>query len=364
MKITIFLFCLFNFSIYAQEYFYSNSLAMEFERIIENDLLNLEDIPWVIKSEQSGNERKITLYKDGIENKILINKYNDFGTLSFMTELMDGKTIEETDFKRNGQIEQYRSYDSEGLISERYFYIYNNHNELEKVEITNDLGELISFIEYYIRADGSIRSVYEYNDSELVHSEVWNSYDGSLFMENSSSDSSRDLVFYNNQNQKIKVQQYSGDDVIYEENYEYHGDGTIKSIDKMNYTIPETTSINMNLSGLIIRETLYRNDLLIYTITFDYSNTRLIQKEKYGTGIRGKWIYNYKDDKMISEEYYNQGILEQKKIITDSDNNNYIIELYHNNEAFMNVFYTDNVKTREEFLEKGRIIRVRDLGEL
>lgn len=362
-KLIPFLF-LISFSIAAQEYYFSNSFAMELSRPDESELLNKESIEWLLEKEKLGNQSLSILYNFGVEKTRVTRENHSSGYLMSEKELKGSTLSENTEFRRDGQILKNTLYDSKGVIDSVRQYFYNSGGELFLIETEDKTGELISSIVYNIRNDGSIRSVFSYENQTLKHSEIWNSYKGALFMEQRSHDSIRELVYYNQENQISKIHHYDVEQLIYEEIYTYSDQKILKRVEKNNILRSEKTNQTMNTSGDIIEETLYIDGILEHSIKYTYGGGRLIIKEKSGPSLKEKWSFFYKNDQLSEEEYYKQGILIQKKFITDWENNFYNIEFYNNGEVFLNLVYENDVKIRELFLENGQVVRFRDLGDL
>ncbi|MDA3811129.1 MAG: hypothetical protein PF518_12475, partial [Spirochaetaceae bacterium] len=339
-------------------------LAMELDKIEPEQFLEKEKIEWLLKKEYEANREISTLYNNGQEFKNFIRSYNSKGFLSFYSESKNNIPEEEIDFRKDGQIQENRVFLKDGSLNFKLIYVYNENAELLQIDKKDEADNLISSIDYTLRNDGSIRSFNEYEEGNLTHGEIWNSFHGQLYMEQRQTEGKRDIVYYNEDNKVVKILQYDGENLISDEVYEYYSDGTEKLIIKTNFLKSEIIQISKNVDGLIIREEKFRSDLLLYVIRYSYSAGNLVLKEKSGSGLREKWLYTYENDQIKKEDYYKQGVLVQKKKYTDPDTNSYIIELYNNDEIFMNLIYEDDKKIREEFIEGGRIIRIKDLGDL
>ena len=354
---------LFSFSIFSQEYFYSNSLAMELDPISDLSSMEFVDIEWVLEKNSQGNQIKSSLYHYGEIEKSYLNLYSANGYLEYSSESIGGIIREEMYFNSDGQISQLSIFGEEGSLEQIDEYQYDDNGDLKYIDTIDDKGEIISSLNYSIREDGSLRSLWEINSRSEEHSESWNSFDGSLFMEQRIKDSDKDLVYYNEDNRIERILKFDGDELVYEEFYQYYSDGTIKQIRKSNYVNHEISLEIMDTAGQLIRENVMESDILLYTIDYKYSEQNIIKKEKVGSGIKEKWIYFYENESLVREDYYNQGVLEQKKKIIDSENNSYIIELYDKGIPFMNLIFEDDIKVREEFLSEGRVIRTREIGD-
>lgn len=357
MKCFIPLFLLFNLTLTAQQYFYSNSLAMELEKIPSIESVVMEDEEWILKKTVDRSSSELILYQFGREKK------RETKSVSFNREYVDGVLSEEILYGKDEQISAIVRYNDSGLVSEKELYKYNSDGDILMITRTDEKGDILSELEYSMREDGSLRIISLSNGDDVNHRETWNSYSGSLFMVERNDLSNREMVFYNNQNNIEQIRQFRGDQLIAEKNYTYYDDGIIKQIEKKYLQIDEVQIESMNTSGQIIRKDAFKGELLLYSNSYDYSGKTLIQKEKTGTGINERWMYFYSGDELSREEYYRQGVLTQKKMIADSDSNSYTIELYDRGMHFMNLIYLDEVKIREEYISGEKIVRTRELGD-
>lgn len=356
---------LLSLQIEAQEYFLSNSLGMELTPVDVPENYDWSHDEWFLVKDEKGNVVLSTLYNRGEEKILYTREYNSAGSLIFYGESINGYPSVETEYKDDGMVRQFREYDHSGFINKKSDYEYDSRGKLNRVITSDESGEILSTVEYSIRGDGSIRSVFEKDRDKGAHSEIWNAYDGSLFLEQRSGTLERDLVYYNRDNLISRVERYDSDKLSSEEIYNYSGENILQSIVKINHLLSEKTELSMNRAGLITKEILFINNISEYIIVYKYDDRgNLKAKEKNGSSFREKWFYFYEDNKETAEEYYKQGMLVRKKIIKDSENNNYIIELYNKGTAFMNLVYENNVKIREEFLEDGLVVQFRDLGDL
>jgi len=357
MKLIIPLLLLFNLSLSAQQYFYSNSLAMELDEISLIESVVMSETEWILKKTAEGNRVESVLFNFGEEKRKYLKDTDHY------SEYVDGVLSEEINYRRDGQISKIVNYNTRGLVSDISLYEYNIKGELIAISLSDESGEILSKLEYATRDDGSLRIISRYTEDDVNHRESWNGYNGSIFMEERTGLSSRELVFYNELNNIEKVQQYVDDILTFEKQYSYYPDGVEKEIKKESYISGEITIESMNVSGQIIRSEVFDKDVFLYSIKYFYSGSQLIQKEKTGLDLSEKWIFHYSDDELIGEDFYKQRTLVQKKKITDSENNAYIIELYDSGKHFMNLIYSNDQKVREEFLSGGEIVRTRELGE-
>jgi len=358
----IFLFL--SFTISAQDYYLSNSLAMEMEYLESIDDIVIDQVEWLLKVERRDKQKISSLYKFGIEQKVIIREYNSNGTLDFYSESIDGILIEETDYDDDGKILESRTYNNDGTFDSLWNYLYDIDEELLKIEKKDKSGSVLSAIDYSFRDDGSIRSFFEYEEDSLKHREIWNSYNGEISMEMKAGDLLRDIVYYNDLNKVDSILQYDDDLLVYEEKYYYDNKGQSEKIEKYNYLTSYRIEILMNKNGYISTEKHYQKELLLFTTQYNYNDYQVIRKEKTGSGLREKWLYFYIDEQISEEVYYKQGVLIEKKKYTDPETGSYTLELFNKGEIFMNLVFEDDVKVREEYFEGGEIVRSRDLGDL
>ncbi|MBI9099652.1 MAG: hypothetical protein JEY91_14325 [Spirochaetaceae bacterium] len=358
MKYTIFILFLFSVSLSAQDYFYSNSLAMEMERISDIQNISKDDIEWLLEKIIEGEKVKTVLFNYGVEYQSSIRT-----PLSY-SEYSEGVLVQEIKYFVDGRISNIISYNSNGTVHRNEIYEYSEDNKLLGIKTVDGSGETEESMEYRFREDGSLRTVFKYGDDKITHMENWNSFNNSLFMEQSIKGSLRDQRYFNEDGLIEKVQRYNGEDFIYEEVYTYYDNGIIQTITRSDYHRGTVIVESMNIQGQMIKEDAFKKDLLLYSSTYFYTGSELTGKEKRSSNLLEKWVYYNNDDERTGEDYYRQGLLEHKKRITDSETNSYTMELYNKGSVFMRLTYEDDVKIREEFLNEGKVTRTRELGEV
>jgi hypothetical protein len=359
-KLVLF-FLIIGITVEAQDFYISNSLGMELTKIEDSES---RDIEWLLIKEKKEGRYFSTLFNWGEETKQFIREYNDRGVEIFFGEVIKGIPVEETEYSGNGSISVERFFNPEGQLIEIKNYIYRYDGKLLRIESTDGSGSAGASRDYQIRYDGSIRSLSETDKDTLKHSEVWNAFGGALYLEQRTQNSEREMVYYDENKLISRIEYYAGDLLVYEDRFIYSDLNVLESISKKNFISFEFTDIFMNGDGEILKEIVSLNQIFQYTVLYTYSEGNLVKKEKTGSQVKEKWLYYYENNNKTEEEYYKQGILIQKKIILSSENNNYNIQLYNNGAVFMNLVYENDVKIREEFLDKGQIIRYRDLGDL
>lgn len=364
MKAAVVLLFILTFSLYAQEYYRSNSLAMEMERIQDSQPFEMDKVEWLLEKKVSGNSILSTLYHYGIPEKSITREYNNYDILIYYSVRNKGILSEENRFGDDGAILEEAVFTGTGTLDWKNIYEYTDNGRILRIVRQNSEGEEISELDYRIRKNGSIRNITQSDNDLSEHRESWNGFGGILFMEERNSDSERELIYRNNKGLIEKKIRYRNNQKIDDENYSYSSGGEISKIVKTDYVNGESSIQTMNMSGQIVSEEKLVGEELIYRILYFYSDSKLSVKEKKGAALRERWEYVYIDDELSVESYYRQGDLEQKKTITDQNSNSYEILLYNHGEAFMNLVYDNDVKIREEYLSGGEIIRTRTLGDL
>lgn len=359
MKYLIPLLFFLNISLFAQQFFYSNSLAMELSLILEINDIKKNETEWILEKNISESRTDSVLYHFGEEQKRMVR------TSSHYSEFLEGTLREEINYRHDGLISDITFYNDLGTLTGKENYEYSSDGMLLSIKSNGPKEDILSLREYSLREDGSLRfiTLFDELDDEADHSETWNSYKGNFFMEERLYDSSREVVFFDENNNISIISQYVDDLLIYRELYSYYSDGIVKLIEKI---FPETEKkyiVTFDELGRMLKEEYYIDSKWIYTMSHSYIGTNLAQTERIGSAIEEKWIYLYRDDENIGENYYKEGVLQQKKKITDADTDSYIVELYERGELFMNLIFSENVKIREEFISEGKILRIRELGD-
>lgn len=359
MRYVIPLLIIINLPLFTQQYFYSNSLAMELSEIFEIDSLEIGESQWILETYTTGKRKETILYNFGVEKKRSVSTPLQY------TEIVDGIIREETNYRSDGQISEVIFFNESGDLTGKENYLYSAEGKLLSISFSGGEEDLSTTREYALREDGSLRLISRYKDSarEPDHREFWNSYKGRFFMEERLYDSSREVVYFNEDNNISSILQYAGEILIFEETRGYDSYGKVKTIEKF---FPETEKKyleSMDESGRIVKEEYFDRGKMIYRLNNIYRGSTLVQTDKSTGSLREKWIFYYGEEKNVGEDYYRQGELQQKKIVTDGDTNSYKVELYDDGELFMNLIYSEDVKIREEFISDGVIVRTRELGD-
>lgn len=359
MKKIMLLLSLLNLSLFAQQYYYSNSIAMELEPILDVESFILEQSEWILEKFEQYDRTESILFHFGVEKKRIIETSVNF------TEYIEGLLSEDTKLGDKGQITERVLYNSEGSPIEKEIYNYNTSGDLISID-RRDIDEKTVFSQKYkIRSDGSLRAItYSFGEDDKSRgNDSWNTHKGSFYMEEHNDARKRQVLFYNGSNNLEKVLRYEEDILVYEEIFDYDQDGFVSKIVKKDFHRSESTILIMNEKGQLIREDFFVDDKMKFNVSYLYSDSHLIQKDKIGSGIKEKWLYDYRDNERVTEEFYKQGVLQQKKTNMDSADNSYVIELYDRGLHFMNLVFKKDVKIREEYISEGQVIRVRELGD-
>ena len=119
------------------------------------------------------------------------------------------------------------------------------------------------------------------------------------------------------------------------------------------------TEKKYNTEERLSKEIITKSNKTISETTYFYDDEgRKIKMNKVSDKGLEEWAFYYDSEGDLDrEEYYQRGILEKRTVYTND--NSYYEELFRYGELLIRVFYEDDVKIKEEFLENGKVIKVK-----
>ncbi|MBN2658828.1 MAG: hypothetical protein JXR86_17370 [Spirochaetales bacterium] len=361
-KTRIFLFLIAgSFSLFPQEYYRSNSMAMELEILDGNSDWSREE-GWILEARTEGFSRQLILFHDRIEKNRFEKQFSPGGRLLYSSRLKGRLLQEETFYDLAGNVERENFYNEEGTLIEEKTYHYSKEGILESVEILK-AGQLPLTQNYSLRQDGSLRSVeIESSDSLLNRSSVVR-FNESLYMDEQREGDVRVVRYRNQEGQLMEKVRYQAGKMILREKRNYSEAGLLSDVVVEDISSGKKNIRIMNEMELVEKEELYRNDEFQERTLFFYDSDLLVRKERRGTGFRESWFFRYEGDTLSEEDFYERGVLVYRKKYDRDDQKNYIQELYDGDELFMKVYFRKEVKIREEFISAGEVTRTREWGD-
>jgi len=343
-----------------QEFYRSNSLAMELE-IIEGPVVREKEEGWVLEVREDEGKETLILYHEGFEHSRIEREYSRKGFLTRNTQYEDGKLKEETFYNDRGLVFKEITYGESGKPLEIKNYQYSENEEPNSLTISNS-GQNESTRFLSLRSDGSLRYVETKSGEEVVGSSSVNAYNGAFYMEEQYEGAVRVLRFRNKEGQLEKTVRLLNDKVLNEESRFYRTDGSLSRVVIEDFSSERRISQLMNDLGLMTSKEVYLRDDLEERTSFYYDSDLLIRKELRGPGRRETWTYEYEGENLSIEEYYEKGTLETRKYYEGEDRQNYTMEIYDRGVLFLKAYFQKDVKIREEFISEGKVTRTREWG--
>lgn len=345
--------------LYAQEYYRSNSLGMELEKI-KSDPIDIPTTGWILQKTIKGLTTELVLYDQGKEDSSFIRRYNKNGVLVSSVRKKNEIMVEELFYRDDGQIQEDISYNSEGEAAEKKIYRYGDNGIPQMVEIRQN-GDITSILYYSLRSDGSLRSIKtEDKLDELSSITSFNKFRTARYMEEQQNGNVRVVRFNSDDGRLLKLIRYIGEDSVLEETRQYRDNGSLEKDLIENFALNSYTIQTMNEYGLIVKEEIYKEDQWVEQTVFTYLSKKMVKKERKTKGFKESWIYKYSGDLLTEEEYYEKNVLESIKSYDQEKQGNYIISLYDSGRIFMKVYYVDDKKTLEEFIEDGKVTKTNE----
>lgn len=343
-------------SICAQNYYSSNSLAMEIESIDEfsGDFKDYGE--WVLEKNETDTLIEKNLYNNGQLKRTLIEKNDRSGRTLYSSLTINGILREESLYSEKGLLEKEVFYKPDGSIDIIELYRYNESDELLGIDVQEGEEEQKSYY-YSIRSDGSLRSISGNEDSSR------NSYEGVLFLENLLSESRRELIFRNHKGYVEKILLYENNQLIRDEVRTYWTEEVVKEIRIVDKLSERETIQQMDKRGNLEEEEVYKDRKLQSGTYYFYNGEKIVRKEKKEPGIREHWLYTYEGDQLTFEEYYKKDVLIHRKVFSGTDQSTYELELIDRGEVFLIIHFEKDVKIREEYVSNGVVTKTRELRD-
>lgn len=344
----------------AQDFYRSNSLAMELEKLdkpLREDFEGEET--WILEKRTEHGSIECILYLGGEETDRYLRNFGIGGNLEYYSHRRGDRMVEEIFYRRDGAISEEKYYYSDGTLEAARTYSYDSRGNLLGVERMEGTGE--TSLDYGLREDGSLRSVSGYREGDLQSRNSRSAFGGALHMEEDISGDIRDVSYYGEEGRLVRKVRYVKGEVQFIEENEYRSDGTLSGVLISALSEGTETFRTMDSDGNPLKDETFRDGRLIMGLYYSYRNGRLYRLDTRAPGIREKQLFIYEGDFLKAEEFYVQGTLERVKKYSAADGNLYTVELYDRGEVFLVIHYSDDVKVREDHMSGGKVIRTKEL---
>lgn len=350
LRLLVILFLLFNSIIVADQWYKSNSLAMQIQMLSPAELI---DHDWLLYKSIQGQREVHTLYfeNEEIERKEIWRNPN--GEL-------------EEEYYRNGVLDERIVYDTYGnIIRDDLYYlgsldlqiIYTYEFGLLKYkELYSAEEELIEKQIFYRYEDGSLRKiVYEDFEGE-VKTIGWSSplLGNEALTEWTAEGDRIEYSNLNDQGQPLLNREFYEDDMVSEISSQYNGDGEI--IEQIEIDFDSNRRVEQKYGEFGIEsERVYFDDKLESITRYFYDNGLLQRKESSGKQRFETWDYTYNEDN-ISEISYSLN-RELNQVTRYLENETKEIEYYSDGEIRILLTYINGTEVSREYLRDGEVFR-------
>lgn len=336
----------------ASQYYKSNELGMALEEI---GWYRRDEFPYILAVAKEAGRETRTLLHNGSQ----IRRWE----ISEREERIYGQSA----------LEQLRRYDSLGRLAEEQSFVegtlerrilfYYNGQKLQRTETFGSGGQLLYRDLYRLSQDGQLRRVtreqgIRQDDQELSLS----GGGGSIAEERFGNHRDRRTNRYDPVGRLVQQEYRIDGRLIRQEHFQYRDESQVllssqleepplqrlvrRSYDEEGRII----SILVMEQGEEREQTTHRRD----------SRGRIVETHKRGARGIENWRFEYgPEDNKTREEYRLRGALERITLYQDQEGSR-LEELYRGGRLFMRVYYEGEQKVKEEFIDNGEPVRVRE----
>jgi antitoxin component YwqK of YwqJK toxin-antitoxin module len=348
-----------SFSINADtRYFESNETGMALSPISGNEKTKY---PYYLEitSQLKTDSRK--LINDGKPIKRWETSYYQNGNPKETSEYKNEKLSLKTVYDEKYRIIKEETY-ADGALTFSTSFTYSLSGKRYASE-TKDSADVILYTEEYSLTDGGmLREIkktwpdHRYQVTSFLYSRH------KLFREVESSNSNMAIERYNSEGKVNSVEVWNGSSLVREDKNTFDSSsGTIASSDISDKTANTIVKENYDSRGHIIRETTELAGKVIedneYSYNDDGKRVRAIRKSASGLE---EWIYTYGDNgDLLQEDYFLRGQLEKR--VRYADSSTYQEEIYDSGSLIVIAYFEKQDKVKEEYYEKGKLVRTRQI---
>ncbi|MBN1523511.1 MAG: hypothetical protein JW904_03405 [Spirochaetales bacterium] len=350
----IFLIC--SVALYSQSVYYrSDSVGLELEII---NKYRLDEFEYVLEVEKTPQLLEKTLFRNQKEYRRWETYYNENGVKTVLKEFENNNIVFNTEFDRKGN-RKYEELYSQGILQEKKIYSYSSRG-IDYVDTLDSRDKKLYTDEYEISPAGRLRAIrrlfpsgrvdirhYTYSAGRLV--EEWEYSEGRIF-----------ILVYNEDGKLVRRETWEKDTLQIVANIEYDPN-TRKIIREIEKDLENDISIERRYdkNGLMEKEIIDKGDGFPSDTTYEYRDGKVVSlRRKSSIGVEEWKYYHDASGRLTSEDYYRRGFLEMHTVYKEDDS--WYEEILRNEEVFVRVFYENNKKVREEFIQEGNVIRTRD----
>ena len=240
---------------------------------------------------------------------------------------------------------------------------FRSGGRLTAREELNADGGTISRVEYAYDSDGNPRAIYIAVGSESsgyshVEANTEINADGVVRRHSEGTNGSWRVTDLNSSGRPLNRTTLEAGIVLEESIWNRNDDGSLN--EEIHQSGDEVRRSRYDSGGRLLEETTTRSNTVVLLRSYTWSGENLTRVEERGEGRIVVREMKWSGDQMIAESRTVDGIIASRNEWKSADER--IETLYRDGLAVIRVFWTDDVRRREEFLRDGVIIRVREDG--
>jgi hypothetical protein len=333
-------------------YYVSNDLGMALEQI---GWYRREEFPYILMVETAGSRETRTLLHQGEE-----------------LQRWEYEAGEQRVY-RNSQLEQRMRYDeSERLVEEQIYsdgelsrrtVLHYNGDVLERSETFGADGGLLYRDIYRLSPNGELRRVIR-EESPADQRFALGEGTRGVTEERYGNSRERRINRYDPRGRLVEREYWHEGQLKERERIQYRGEDGLR----LSSTLEELPLERVALSsydeqGRVVRiERSEKGETTERTVHRRDEEGRIVETTTRGSRGIENWRFEYgPEGRLAREEYRLRGSLEKVTLHSlEGDEPIRVEELYREGRMFMRVYYRSEQKVREEFLEAGEVVRVRE----
>lgn len=330
------------------QYYVSNDLGMALEQI---GWYRREEFPYILRVEIVGPRETRTLLHQGEERQRW--EYEPGEQRVYKNSLLEQRIR----YDESDRLIEEQLY-SDGKLSRRTVYHYNG-DVLGRTETFGADGVLLYRDFYRLSPDGELRRVTRADQRFALEEGT-----RGVTEERYGNDRERRINRYDPQGRLVEREYWYEGQLTERERIQYRGEegqrlsSTLEQLSLQRVTLSSydeqgrAVRIELSENGQPTERTVYRRD----------AEGRIVETTTRGSRGIENWRYEYDPEgRLAREEYRLRGSLEKITLHSrEGEKRLRVEELYREGRLFMRVHYRSEQKVREEFLEAGEVVRVRE----
>jgi hypothetical protein len=336
------------------QYYASNRLGMELQEI---GWYRVEEFPYVLVVER----------EEGLEIRTLMHEGEELQRWEY--------TEEEQRVYKGSELEERRRYDekgrlveeqlfSEGRLERRIVYTYNG-DVLERTETFSEAGALLFRDLYRLSPDGRLRRVTRQPGEEPADQRLALGEGSRGVTEERYGDGrERRVNRYDQTGRLVEREYWSDGELIERERFQYRDEGEALISSRLEeFPLQRVTLRSHDEEGRVVEiQVTEGGKQTERTFHLRDSRGRITETTRRGHLGMENWRFEYgPDGTLVKEEYRVRGSLQRISRYSEQEGEpSRVDELFREGELFMRVYYLSEQKVREEFIESGEAVRVRE----